>query len=167
MCPGGASQPPGRNVVRMNETICAAITCTDLLPADIMCVDGAALTVRAIDLGDVDRLAATFGRLSRESVRTRFFSPIPRLPWPTLLRLADVDHCRREALVALDGDEIVAVAPTTRSRTREWPALRRPSSRSPWRTRGSAEESAGAWRDSSRRSRGNAATRDRFGDEGR
>ena len=27
-----------------------------------------------------------------------------------LLRLVDVDHCRREALVALDGDEIVAVA---------------------------------------------------------
>jgi nitrite reductase/ring-hydroxylating ferredoxin subunit len=34
-----------------------------------------------------------------------------RLPSAALLRLADVDHRRREALVALDGDEIVGVAP--------------------------------------------------------
>jgi hypothetical protein len=43
-------------------------------------------------------------------VHFRFFSPISRPPRAALLRLADVDHCRRDALVALDGDEIVAVA---------------------------------------------------------
>src|SRR6476661_8390830 len=77
---------------------------------DIIRFDGAALTVRPIEITDVDRLGRMFGRLSRESVYFRFFSPIRRLPSSALLRLADVDHCRREALVALDGDEIVAVA---------------------------------------------------------
>ena len=40
----------------------------------------------------------------------RFFSPIVRTPRKMLAWLATVDHDRREALVALDGDEIVAVA---------------------------------------------------------
>ncbi len=40
----------------------------------------------------------------------RFFSPVTRPPRAALLRLADVDHARRDALVALDGDEIVGVA---------------------------------------------------------
>ena len=66
--------------------------------------------VRPIEITDVDRLARMFGRLSGESVRARFFSPIRRLPRPMLLRLADVDHNRRDTLAALDGDEIVAVA---------------------------------------------------------
>jgi GNAT superfamily N-acetyltransferase len=74
-----------------------------------MHVDGTALTVRPIEITDVERLERMFERLSPESVRFRFFSPIPRLTRPALLRLADVDHCRRDALVALDGDEIVAV----------------------------------------------------------
>jgi GNAT superfamily N-acetyltransferase len=78
--------------------------------SEIMWVGGAALTVRPIAITDVERLARTFERLSPESVRFRFFSPVPRLPQAALVRLADVDHCRREALVALDNDEIVAVA---------------------------------------------------------
>ena len=41
--------------------------------------------------------------------------PVPGAPpapaaFSTLVRLSDVDHCLRDALVALDGDEIVAVA---------------------------------------------------------
>jgi GNAT superfamily N-acetyltransferase len=73
-------------------------------------VDDDLLAVRPIEITDVDRLVRMFGRLSRESIYLRFFSPIRRLPSSALLRLADVDHSRREALVALDGDEIVAVA---------------------------------------------------------
>ena len=68
------------------------------------------LTVRPIAITDADRLARLFDRLSPSSVHFRFFSPISRPPRAALLRLADVDHGRREALVALDGDEIVAVA---------------------------------------------------------
>ncbi len=75
-----------------------------------MHIDGTELTIRPISIGDVERLARLFTRLSPESVHFRFFSPVVRPPRSALLRLADVDHCRRDALVALDGDEIVAVA---------------------------------------------------------
>jgi RimJ/RimL family protein N-acetyltransferase len=77
---------------------------------DTMQVGDITLTVRPIEITDADRLARMFNRLSAESVHFRFFSPIKRVPRAALLRLADVDHDRREALVALDGDEIVAVA---------------------------------------------------------
>jgi GNAT superfamily N-acetyltransferase len=80
------------------------------IKSEITSVDGATLAVRPIEITDVDRLVRMFGRLSRRSIYLRFFSPIRRLPSSALLRLADVDHFRREALVALDGDEIVAVA---------------------------------------------------------
>jgi GNAT superfamily N-acetyltransferase len=80
------------------------------IKSEITSVDGATLAVRPIEITDVDRLVRMFGRLSRRSIYFRFFSPIRRLPSSALLRLADVDHFRREALVALDGDEIVAVA---------------------------------------------------------
>jgi GNAT superfamily N-acetyltransferase len=73
-------------------------------------VEEALLTIRPIELTDVDRLARMTGRLSPKSIYFRFFAPIKRLPWSALLWLANVDHCRRDALVALDGDEIVAVA---------------------------------------------------------
>jgi GNAT superfamily N-acetyltransferase len=78
--------------------------------SEVVWTDGTALTVRPIEITDVERLARMFERLSPESVRFRFFSPVPRLPQAVLVRLADVDHCRREALVALDNEEIVAVA---------------------------------------------------------
>jgi len=77
---------------------------------DTMRVDGVELTVRPITIGDVERLARLFTRLSPSSVHFRFFSPISRPPRAALLRLADVDHRRRDALVAMDGDEIGAVA---------------------------------------------------------
>jgi GNAT superfamily N-acetyltransferase len=76
--------------------------------SEIMCVDSTELTVRPIEIGDAERLERMFGRLSRESIYYRFFSPIPRLSRSALVRLVDVDHCHRDALVALDGDEIVA-----------------------------------------------------------
>jgi RimJ/RimL family protein N-acetyltransferase len=76
----------------------------------IMRVGETKLTVRAITITDAERLARLFGRLSATSVHFRFFSPISRPPRAALLRLADVDHVRRDALVALDGDEIVGVA---------------------------------------------------------
>ena len=75
-----------------------------------ICVDGTTFAVRPIEITDVDRLGRLFDRLSPTSVHYRFFSPIRKPPAAALLRLAAVDHVRREALVALDGDEIVAVA---------------------------------------------------------
>ncbi len=49
-------------------------------------------------------------RLSRETVYRRFFSPITLPNEPLLKRLVDVDHCDREALIALDDLGIVGVA---------------------------------------------------------
>jgi GNAT superfamily N-acetyltransferase len=71
---------------------------------------GSTLTVRPVEAGDAERLGRMFHRLSRESVLFRFLSPVHRLTTATLEHFADVDHASREALVALDGDEIVAVA---------------------------------------------------------
>jgi len=76
----------------------------------LVLADGALLAVRAIEPDDVDRLERMFHRLSPETVYRRFFSPVQRPPHKSLERLANVDHDCREALVALYGDEIVAVA---------------------------------------------------------
>ena len=76
----------------------------------ITLVDGAVLSVRPIEPDDVDRLGRMFGRLSPTTIYRRFFSPIHEASPRMLMRLTNVDHDRREALVALDGDEIVAVA---------------------------------------------------------
>jgi RimJ/RimL family protein N-acetyltransferase len=73
-------------------------------------VGDATLCVRPIALDDVDRLDRLFDRLSPTTVYRRFFSPIRKPPRAALLWLAAVDHDRREALVVLDGDDIVAVA---------------------------------------------------------
>jgi GNAT superfamily N-acetyltransferase len=72
--------------------------------------DGVMVFVRPIRANDTQRLRRMFDRLSPTTVYRRFFSPIVE-PQPSMLRhLATVDHERREALVALDGDEIVGVA---------------------------------------------------------
>jgi RimJ/RimL family protein N-acetyltransferase len=71
---------------------------------------GDTLTVRAIEPADVERLERMFFRLSPTTVYRRFFSPIHEPSPRLLMRLVNVDHDRREALVALSGDEIVAVA---------------------------------------------------------
>jgi GNAT superfamily N-acetyltransferase len=75
-----------------------------------MVVGDRSLTVREITIDDIERLRRLFTRLSPDSVYRRFFSPIQEPPRTALLWLADVDHTSRDALVALDGDEIVAVA---------------------------------------------------------
>ncbi|MGO9876308.1 MAG: N-acetyltransferase family protein [Acidimicrobiia bacterium] len=75
-----------------------------------MCIGDRALTVREITIEDTERLGRMFTRLSPDSVYRRFFSPIHQPSRTALLWLTSVDHSRRDALVALDGDEIVAVA---------------------------------------------------------
>lgn len=67
------------------------------------------LTVRPIRPDDEVRLERTFVRLSPQTVYRRFFGPIHAPAPGALHRFANVDHDNREALVALDGDEIVAV----------------------------------------------------------
>lgn len=68
------------------------------------------LTVRPLQADDATRMPRLFGRLSADTIYRRFFAPLPSLSAQTLRQLMDVDHDDREALVALDADEIVAVA---------------------------------------------------------
>jgi ribosomal protein S18 acetylase RimI-like enzyme len=75
-----------------------------------MSIGDRTLTVREITIADTERLGRMFTRLSPDSVYRRFFSPIQQPSRTALLWLTSVDHSRRDALVALDGDEIVAVA---------------------------------------------------------
>jgi GNAT superfamily N-acetyltransferase len=72
--------------------------------------DGTVVEVRTIDASDVCRLRRLFDRLSPTSVYFRFFAPIRRPRAGVLEHLAAVDHERREAIVALADDEIIAVA---------------------------------------------------------
>src|SRR3954452_157622 len=58
---------------------------------------------------DGPRLLAMCPYVSPQSLYQRFFTSFHRLPEPLLALLLDVDHDRREALVALDDDRIVAV----------------------------------------------------------
>jgi GNAT superfamily N-acetyltransferase len=76
--------------------------------------DGA-LRLRPLRADDGDRLCGLYGRLSPDSLYRRFLAPMPRPRRDLLHRLLDVDHCDREAIAALEGDEIVAVARYLRS----------------------------------------------------
>ncbi len=78
--------------------------------ADAILANATLLKVRPIDGEDTARLMRLFARLSPRSIHRRFFAPIAELSTAQLARMVDVDHQRREALVALSNDEIVAVA---------------------------------------------------------
>jgi GNAT superfamily N-acetyltransferase len=67
------------------------------------------LVVRPVRPDDEARLRRTFDRLSPQTIYHRFFGPIHAPPPGALRRFVNVDHDDREALVALDGDEIIAV----------------------------------------------------------
>jgi GNAT superfamily N-acetyltransferase len=72
--------------------------------------DASTLNIRPLDPDDVERLRRLFYRLSPRTRYFRFFSLVTDPPEGCLQRLASVDHRTREALAALSGDEIVAVA---------------------------------------------------------
>jgi GNAT superfamily N-acetyltransferase len=82
----------------------------ELRVLDLIDVDDDVLLVRTISVTDAARLCRMFDRLSPASRLGRFLAPVHRLP-PALLRdFTHVDHLRREALVAVVEQEIVAVA---------------------------------------------------------
>jgi GNAT superfamily N-acetyltransferase len=73
------------------------------------------LATRPVRPDDEARFRRLWPRLSRDTVYRRFHAPIHRLPAATVRRLVEVDHDRREAVVAEVGDEVVAVARYDRS----------------------------------------------------
>jgi len=81
------------------------------LPATTVALrDGTTVTTRSMRPEDDAALLRFHARLSLETTRRRFFTVHPVLAPREVERFTRVDHWDREALVALDGSEIVAVA---------------------------------------------------------
>jgi GNAT superfamily N-acetyltransferase len=68
------------------------------------------VAVRVIRADDAERLGRLFYRLSPESVYRRFFTLYSHPPAHALQALSDLDHDRRDAVVAVVDGEIVGVA---------------------------------------------------------
>jgi GNAT superfamily N-acetyltransferase len=73
------------------------------------------LGVRALEAGDIHRLAALYDGLSPRSRFLRFMAPIHTLPAAVLEGLANIDHDRHEAIGAFDRRGLVAAAHWFRS----------------------------------------------------
>jgi len=78
--------------------------------ADVVLSDGGTVLIRPIRPDDREALARFHDRLSPESVYLRYFSPHPHLSDAELEYLTTIDYRLRMALVAVLGDDIVAVA---------------------------------------------------------
>lgn len=77
---------------------------------DVVLSDGGTVHVRPIRPSDAQEFVAFHSRQSPESIYFRFFAPKPRLSDKEIERFTTVDFNERVALVALLGDQIVAVA---------------------------------------------------------
>lgn len=92
--------------------------------------------IRPYGVTDRERVRRMSDRLSAASLYTRFFSGTPRLPDHYLRLLEGLDHWDREALVALDGDEILGVAEYVRDTARGRRADLAVLVADPWQRRG-------------------------------
>ncbi|WP_093157452.1 bifunctional acetate--CoA ligase family protein/GNAT family N-acetyltransferase [Saccharopolyspora antimicrobica] len=77
--------------------------------ADVVLSDGGTVHIRPITAADAEKLIAFHGRLSDRTRYYRYFGPYPRMPQRDVERFTHVDYVNRVALVALLGDDIVAV----------------------------------------------------------
>jgi GNAT superfamily N-acetyltransferase len=73
-------------------------------------IDGRRLWLRLLEPTDANLIRLFFWRLSAESLYRRFLSPIKPPANALVARLVDIDHCHREALIALDEQGIVGIA---------------------------------------------------------
>ncbi|HEX4905957.1 MAG TPA: GNAT family N-acetyltransferase [Acidimicrobiales bacterium] len=76
---------------------------------DAVLRDGTVVHIRPMHPTDAGRLVRFHHSLSPASTRLRFFTFHPELSPKELDRFTHVDHREREAVVALDGDDIVGV----------------------------------------------------------
>ncbi len=77
--------------------------------ADVVLSDGGTVHLRPITPDDADAILAFHSRLSDRTRYFRYFSPYPRMPRRDVERFTQVDYVSRVALIALLGDDIVAV----------------------------------------------------------
>ena len=73
-------------------------------------IAGRRVWLRLLERSDANLLRLFFLRLSSETVYRRFLAPIKPPANALLEKLVDIDHCDREALIALDERGIVGVA---------------------------------------------------------
>ncbi len=93
----------------MDESNAAAVP-PEQWETDVVLSDGGTVHVRPIRPDDADRLRDLHGRLSPEAVYYRFFTPMPRLSDAMVERLVNVDYLDRMAIVAILGEQFIAVA---------------------------------------------------------
>ena len=75
----------------------------------VQLLDGRTVRIRPISPSDGDALVQFHEGLTNETTRLRFFIPHPHLTPGEVERFTHVDHHEREALVALDGPDLIAV----------------------------------------------------------
>jgi GNAT superfamily N-acetyltransferase len=92
--------------------------------------------IRPYGLTDRDRVRRMSDRLSAASLYTRFFSGTPRIPEYYVGLLENLDHWDREAMVALDRDEIVGIAEYVRDAAQPCRADIAVLVADPWQRRG-------------------------------
>ena len=80
------------------------------LEIPVLLHDGTVFVTRPIEPADAAALVLFHAGLSLESTRMRYFSPHPLLSPGEVERFTHVDHHDREALVAIDGADLVGVA---------------------------------------------------------
>jgi GNAT superfamily N-acetyltransferase len=73
-------------------------------------VGGQPIVVRLLEPAEADLVRRFYHRLSFETVYKRFMSPVVPPADALMLRLMNIDHCRRDALIAQDHDGIAGVA---------------------------------------------------------
>jgi acetyl coenzyme A synthetase (ADP forming)-like protein len=100
-----------RHLLAMTDALPAATgSGAERWRAQVVLADGGTAEIRPIATTDADALRAFHSRLSFDTVYLRFFSVHPRLSDAEVERFTDVDGVDRAALVALLGEDIVAVA---------------------------------------------------------
>jgi acyl-CoA synthetase (NDP forming)/GNAT superfamily N-acetyltransferase len=77
--------------------------------ADVVASDGGVVHLRPMLPSDADAVVAFHARLSERTRYLRYFGPYPHISERDLKRFTVVDHHARVALVALLGDEIIAI----------------------------------------------------------
>ena len=78
--------------------------------ADALLADGSGIQLRPIRASDADLLAAMHGRLSAETIRSRYFGAHPHLEEAELRHLVEVDYHDRMAMVAVRAGALCGVA---------------------------------------------------------
>ncbi|WP_307851925.1 GNAT family N-acetyltransferase [Williamsia sp. CHRR-6] len=77
--------------------------------ADVLASDGRAVHIRPIVADDASRIVAFHSGLSERTRYMRYFGPYPVMSQADITRMTHVDHRQRVALLALLGEEIIAV----------------------------------------------------------